>query len=169
MDEIVLESEARTKLGTRNSRRLRKEGIIPITLCVPGKDSAHLQVDVRKLTKVLRTGARIVTLVHPGGKDRAFVKEIQYDHLGDKVYHVDLNRVAMDEALELEVDLVLKGKPLGVVEGGGILDQYVKTLRISCLPDAIPERIEADVSELNLNDNLTLKNLTSFFRSFLSS
>jgi len=65
----------------------------------------------------------------------------------------------MDELITLEVALELKGKPVGVTEEGAVLDQYVKVLRISCLPTAIPERIEADVTHLKKDDHMAVKDL----------
>jgi len=156
MKDAVLKTELRTLLGTRRARRLRQEGIVPVTFGGKGIPTAHLQSAAGELEPVLRSGARLITLVHPGGKDRVFLKEVQYDHLGEKVYHVDFTKVAMDELIELDVDLVLKGKPTGVIEEGGTLDQYVRTLKVSCLPDAIPEKIEVEVSGMKLNDQLSL-------------
>ncbi|MHC5059084.1 MAG: 50S ribosomal protein L25 [Planctomycetota bacterium] len=159
MQEVVIETQPRTEMGTRAARRLRKSGTIPVTLCAKGRESSHLQVAERQLEKVLRAGARVITVVHPGGRDKAFLKEVQYDHLGEKVYHVDLTKVAAGEKVELEVELVLKGKPVGVTEEEGVLDQYIKALKIACLPDAIPKKIDADVAHLKLKDHLTIADL----------
>jgi large subunit ribosomal protein L25 len=65
----------------------------------------------------------------------------------------------MDELLTLEVPLILKGKPIGVTEEGGVLDQYVKVVKIQCLPDAIPEHLEADVAGLKKDVKFCVKDL----------
>jgi len=72
---------------------------------------------------------------------------------------VDFTRIAMDQLLTIEVPLILKGKPVGVSEEGGVLDQYVKVLKIQCLPDAIPDQIEADVTALKKDVKFTVKDL----------
>lgn len=161
MKEVLLETKPRTAMGTRAARRLRDEGLVPLTLNAKRETSLHLQAAARELSLVLKTGARILTLVHPKGKDRVFLKEVQYDHLGERVYHVDFTKIAMNETLQLEVVLVLKGKPIGVLEEEGVLDQYIKMVKIACLPDAIPEKIEADVSGLKMNEHLTIANLAA--------
>ena len=155
-----LATETRTALGTHASRRLRKDGIIPVTLLQRSDKPLHLQSREREIIKLLKTGARVFTLKHPGGSENVFLKEVQWDHLGEKIYHIDFTKVAADELLNLEVELVLKGKPVGVVEEEGTLDHYLKTVQISCKPDAIPEKIEVKVEHLKLNDNLTIGDIT---------
>ncbi len=159
MIELVLETKPRTALGSRAARRMREDGRVPLTLNDKSKPAVHLEASARELEKMLKQGARVVTLHHPGGKDKVFLKELQYDHLGEYVYHVGFTKIAMDQDIEMEVDLVLKGKPVGVVEEGGVLDQYIKVVKIACRPDAIPQNIEAEVVELKLNDHLTIENL----------
>src|SRR5437667_8459885 len=65
----------------------------------------------------------------------------------------------MDEMLTLEVELVLKGKPVGVVEEGATLDHFVKIAKIQCLPTAIPEKIEVDVTHLKKDESLKIKDI----------
>jgi len=103
--------------------------------------------------------ARIINLTHPAGKDKVFIKEVQYDHLDEHAIHVDFTKIAMDQLLTIEVPLILKGKPVGVTEEGGVLDQYVKVLKIQVLPDAIPDHIEADVANLKKDVKFQIKDL----------
>ena len=65
----------------------------------------------------------------------------------------------MDQLLTIEVPLILKGKPVGVTEEGGVLDQYVKVLKVQCLPDAIPDHVESDVTNLKKDVKFTIKDL----------
>jgi len=158
-ETISLKAETRVEVGTRVSRRLRLKGLVPAVMLRKKEAPLNLLVPTRELESALKKGARIVDLAHPAGRDRVFIKEVQYDHLGEKIYHVDFAKVAMDELITLEVALELKGKPVGVTEEGAVLDQYVKVLRISCLPTAIPERIEADVTHLKKDDHMAVKDL----------
>ena len=159
-EQLTLAAEQREALGTRVSRRFRKAGKVPAVLAHKSDRPVHLLVNARELERVVKKNARIITLTHPGGNDKVFIREVQYDHLDEHALHVDFTRVAADEFLTLEVALILKGKPVGVVEEGGVLDQYVKTLRIQCLPDAIPDRIEVDVTELKKDVKMTIKDVT---------
>jgi large subunit ribosomal protein L25 len=157
--QLSLNAEKRDALGTRVSRRLRKSGKIPAVLARKGETPVHILVDGREFERLLKKRARIINLSHPGGKDKVFIKEVQFDHLDEHPIHIDFTKIAMDQTLTLEVALVLKGKPVGVTEEGGVLDQYVKSLKIACLPDAIPEHIEHDVSALKKDVNVTVKDL----------
>ena len=158
-EQFTISAEKREALGTRVSRRLRKSGKIPAVLARKGEDPLHLLVDAKEFAQLVKKHARIINLTHPAGKDKVFIKEVQYDHLDEHAIHVDFTRIAMDQLLTIEVPLILKGKPVGVSEEGGVLDQYIKTLKIQCLPDAIPDHIEADVTSLKKDVKFTVKDL----------
>ena len=158
-ETISLKAEPRSDLGTRVARRHRLKGLIPVVMLRKKETPLNLLVPTRELELALKKGARIVDLAHPAGRDRVFIKEVQYDHLGEKIYHVDFAKVAMDEMITLDVILELKGKPVGVTEEGAVLDQYVKVLKISCLPTAIPEKIELDVTALKKDEHVKVKDI----------
>jgi large subunit ribosomal protein L25 len=158
-EQFTISAEKREALGTRVSRRLRKSGKIPAVLARKGEDPLHLLVDAKEFAQLVKKHARIINLTHPAGKDKVFIKEVQYDHLDEHAIHVDFTRIAMDQLLTIEVPLILKGKPVGVSEEGGVLDQYIKTLKIQCLPDVIPDHIEADVTSLKKDVKFTVKDL----------
>lgn len=158
-EQLAIQAEPRDRLGTRVARRYRQAGKIPAVLVRRGQPPLHLLVNARDLERLVKKHARIIDLHYPAGREKVFIREIQYDHLDEHPIHVDFTRVAMDEMLTLEVPLVLKGKPVGVTEEGGVLDQFVKVLRIQCLPDAIPEQIEVDVSALKKDQKLQVRDL----------
>jgi len=72
----------------------------------------------------------------------------QYEPIRGSLLHVDLKRIAMDQRLQVSVPIVTKGEPAGVKQQGGILEQVLREVEIECLPDDIPNAIEADVSDL---------------------
>lgn len=159
METIKLTAEERKDLGTTASKNIRKKGLIPCVLCSKSEPPCHLTVRRADFEKVIRKGSRIIDLQHSRGTEMALIKEVQYDHLGEDIYHIDFNKVAMDEWLTLQVPLILKGKPVGVVDEAGTLDQYVRELKISCLPANIPHEIVAEVGHLKLNQNFSVKEL----------
>ncbi len=158
-EQFHLAAEPRTAFGTRPSRRYRMAGKIPAVLCHKRDQPVNLLVGAREFERILTKRARIIDLAHPAGKDKVFIQKVQWDHLGERVVHVDFTKVAKDQMLTLDVVLELKGKPVGVSEEGGVLDQYVKTLKVQCLPDAIPDRIETEVGHLKKDQMLHLKDL----------
>ncbi|MBI2899003.1 MAG: 50S ribosomal protein L25 [Planctomycetes bacterium] len=158
-ETFSLKAEERKEFGTRPSRRFRVAGKVPAVLSHKTEKPVNLLVGARELLKIIEKRARIIDLAHPAGKDKVFIKEVQWDHLGERLVHVDFTKVARDEVLTLEVPLELKGKPVGVSEEGGVLDQYVKILKIQCLPDAIPEKIEVEVTHLKKDEQLHVKDV----------
>jgi large subunit ribosomal protein L25 len=158
-EQFAIKAEKRDALGTRVSRRLRKSGKLPAVLARKGEEPLHLLVDAKEFSQLVKKHARIINLTHPAGKDKVFIKEVQYDHLDEHAIHVDFTRIAMDQLLTIEVPLLLKGKPVGVSEEGGVLDHYVKVLKIQVLPDAIPDHIEVDVTNLKKDVKFTVKDI----------
>lgn len=158
-EQFSIKAEKREALGTRVSRRLRKSGKLPAVLARKGEEPLHLLVDAKEFSQLVKKHARIINLNHPAGKDKVFIKEVQYDHLDEHAIHVDFTKIAMDQLLTIEVPLILKGKPVGVAEEGGVLDHYVKVLKIQVLPDAIPDHIEADVTNLKKDVKFTVKDI----------
>lgn len=158
-EKVSLKAEKREQLGTRVSRRFRLSGKIPAVLARKGDAPLHLLVDAREFGRVLKKHVRVIELAHPAGADKVFLKEVQYDHLAENVIHIDFKGIAKDELLTVEVGLTLKGKPVGVSEEGGVLDQYVKVLKLQCLPDSIPDHIEADVTGLKKDVKFTIKDI----------
>jgi len=154
-----LEAKARDTFGSRISVRLRRGGSVPCVMLHKKAKPVHLAIDARAFEKAITKGARLIDLAHPGGTDKVFIKEVQWDHLGEKVLHIDFTKVAMDELLTLDVDCVLKGKPIGVIEEGASLDHFIKVLKVQCLPSAIPDKIEVDVAHLKKDESLKLKEI----------
>ncbi len=155
-DEMNLKTAERTEFGTRPSKRMRKAGLVPATVSHKSDKPVHLTVSDHDFQGILDKGGRIVALE---GSGKAFIKEVQWDHLGDKILHVDFTKVALDEKLQMEVELVLKGIPVGVKDEGGTLDQFVKELKIECLPDSIPKKVVVDVTGMNKNEPLHLSDI----------
>ena len=92
----------------------------------------------------LNHGAHLFDLTLDGKSEKVLVKEVQYDHLGIEVIHVDFARVSLDEKVEVTVPLELKGTPKGEADGG-VLQQIVSELEIECLVTDIPDVIRHNV------------------------
>ena len=123
-----------------------KEAVVPVTL--PKKELAHH----------LEHGAHLFSLALDGKAESVLVKEVQYDHLGLELIHVDFARVSLDERVEVTVPLELKGTPKGEDEGG-VLQQIVAEIEIECLVTDIPDMIVHNVSEMAIDDVVHIKDL----------
>jgi large subunit ribosomal protein L25 len=150
--------QQRTSLGSRANKRLRDSGFIPGVIY--GHKEAVVPVTLPKKEVVghLSHGAHLFDLAIDGKSEKVLVKEVQYDHLGMEVLHVDFARVSLDEKVEVTVPLELKGEPKGEAEGG-VLQQIISELEVECVVTEIPDKIVHNVSEMALNDVVHIKDL----------
>ena len=159
----ALSVSARAVEGSRATRRLRRQGLVPGVIYGGGEDPQTFAVDARILRNTLAHSGAVLEVSLDGGKGTpVIVKDLQRHPVRGEAIHVDLLRVRMDQAIHSTVTLELTGahEAPGVVEGG-ILNQEVRELNIEALPGDIPDSIVYDVSGLEMNATLTLEVLTS--------
>jgi len=153
----ALKVEKRPDLGKRNARRLRRAGSVPLVLYGHGEKSLSLSVAADKLASALRHGARVVDL-EGAVREKAFIRELQWDPFGTHVLHADFTRVSADERISIEVKIILRGESPGVKEGGHI-DQMMHAVEVECLAVAIPEKLELRIGELKLDQSLRARHV----------
>lgn len=151
-------AQTRTQLGSRANKRLRDAGHLPGVIY--GHKEAIIPVTLPKKEVVnhLRHGAHLFDLAIDGKSEKVLVKEVQYDHLGIEVIHVDFARVSLDEKVEVTVPLVLKGEPKGEADGA-VLQQFINELEIECLVTEIPNEIVHNVTEMEKDSELHISDL----------
>jgi large subunit ribosomal protein L25 len=151
-------AQPRNQLGSRANKRLRDTGMLPGVIY--GHKEAVIPVTLPKKEVVihLNRGTHLFDLALEGKSEKVLVKEVQYDHLGSEVIHIDFARVSLDEKVEITVPLELKGTPAGEADGG-VLQQIISELEIECLVTDIPNVIRANVGDMKLNDVLHIKDL----------
>ena len=156
---IEVIAKPRSELGSRANKRLRDAGFIPGVIY--GHKQAVLPVTLprKEIAAHIHHGAHLFSLAVEGGKETVLVKEVQYDHLGIEVLHVDFARVDLNERVTLTVAIELKGTPKGEADGG-VLQQVMSEIEIECLVTDIPDVIRHNVSDLALNSVLHVKDLT---------
>lgn len=148
----TLSVEIREALGKRYNRRLRQQGKIPAILYGHGEAPVCLEVRADQFAAVVRHGSRMVYL--KGALDeQAFIRECQWDTWGSRVLHVDLTRVSAREKVTVSVPVELRGDAPGVKEGG-IINHQIHALEIECPANAIPDKFEVNINELNLGDSI---------------
>ena len=159
MEDEVLQVDARSQLGSANSRRLRKDGKIPAILYGHGEENVCLAVSADQLSTALRHGSQMVHL--KGAVDEnALIRDIQWDAFGSDVLHLDLTRVRAGEKVEVTVSVELKGLAPGTRDGGQV-QQPVHSLRIICPAGSIPESIVVNVNDLQVGGAITLADLVT--------
>ena len=157
----------RRECGTRPTRRLRLQGVVPGV--VYGKDVPPIAVSMpaRALSKLLRSGrgehplVRLTAQEPPGWEQAVLVKEVQHDPVDETVLHVGFHAVRLTERIRVKVPVLLKGDAVGVKQDGGILEHFLREVEIECLPTEIPAHVEVDVGPLKIGDTLHVRDLAS--------
>jgi large subunit ribosomal protein L25 len=158
-ESVELKVEKRDGRGTRKARHLRKTGLVPGVVYGHKQETISVSLSAEELARVIRLGAHVVDLRLDGGLEKALIRDLQWDHLGKDLLHIDFERVSADERIEVPVRIELKGIAPGVT-GGGILDQPLHTLTVECLAISIPDSIRVNINELQLDGAIHVKDLT---------
>lgn len=159
VEALLLKAEQRAKSGTRSARRERTAGRVPGIVYGHKQEPVAISLDYHDLALELQHGHRLLEVELGGKKEKLLVKEVQHDHLGERILHVDLTRVDMDERVQIKVPVVLKGTPVGVSQDGGILEHMQDEIELECVVTGIPENIRAQVLELKVGETLTAGDL----------
>jgi large subunit ribosomal protein L25 len=157
----TLKAAPRSDFGSRTSRRLRRDGLVPGVVYSGGAEARPFQVAERDVRHVLGEGAALFDLEIEGGKAvPVVVKEQQHHPVRGSLQHIDLQEVRLDEAIQAEVAIELEGADTAPgVKGGGVLEHVTREVTVEALPTDIPERLVADVSAMEINDTLQLSTL----------
>ncbi|RMD46464.1 MAG: 50S ribosomal protein L25/general stress protein Ctc [Aquificota bacterium] len=133
-------------------KQFRKKGYIPVEIYGKGHENTHAYIYWKDLADRPH-GTFLIDLKIEGEEEPkvCILKDIQYNYLGDTPIHVDLYEVTFGVELDVEVPVELTGKPIGL-EKGGLLEQHLHTITVRTVPRNIPEKIEVDVSKLDLGD-----------------
>ena len=152
MERFVIHAFNREKTTKGDLNQYRSQGKIPAVVYGGGKDARNLLVTAQEYEKALKsiTESTIIILDVEGRKINAFVKDHQRHAVGKNLLHVDFLEVQEGKKLHARVRIILKGTPVGVVQGG-VLEVPAHDIEVECDPSVLPERIEVDVSGLNVN------------------
>jgi large subunit ribosomal protein L25 len=153
-----LKAVPRSDFGSRSARRLRGEKLVPGVVYAGGEDARHFQAVERDVRTLLAGGQALFDLEVDGSKAvPVVVKEQQLHPVRGVLQHIDLQEVKLDEAIQAEVTIELEGSEVAPgVKEGGVLEHVTREITVEALPTEIPERLIADVSEMEINDTVTL-------------
>lgn len=158
---ISLEARERDVRGKNASRRLRAQGLVPVTVYGGGQEAASTTIVKREFAAHLRNHGRnkIFTLNFMGTSTPVKIADLQVDPVKGTLMHADLMRISLTEKTTFEVPIKIVGESVGVKNSSGVLDVVTHSLDIRCLPTDLPESIEVDVTPLEIGDHLRLKDL----------
>jgi len=167
MAEINLRAEKRTATGKEQIKRLRKSGLIPAVVYGRHTESFNVQVNDREFSQLAHGehGASLESILislkiegEKSGKRMTLIKEIQQNPFTGKVTHIDFNEVSLTEKITAYIPIIVIGTSKGEKEGG-IVDQTLREVEITCLPTELPEEIKIDVTNLGLHDSIHVRDL----------
>uniref|UniRef100_A0A832I1F7 Large ribosomal subunit protein bL25 n=1 Tax=Eiseniibacteriota bacterium TaxID=2212470 RepID=A0A832I1F7_UNCEI len=160
---IPLAGTRRESLGKGGARKARAAGLIPGVLYGHGETPVAVAVQRREFDVAMRShkgGNPIVSLQIGGAEHTALVRDAQYDPITHEILHLDFQHISLTEMLEVQVPVHLTGVPVGVKDGGGILETITRVVAVRCLPTAIPSSIDVDVTSLAIGDSLHVRDLS---------
>ncbi|MEA1992273.1 MAG: 50S ribosomal protein L25 [Thermodesulfobacteriota bacterium] len=168
MKNVAIDIQARTKAGKGVARKLRHAGQTPGVLYGPKAETISLSVNTHEFSKLLNSAGGeplLFTLNLKSNGDSsshtALIKDLQVHPVDDKIRHIDFYEVLMDEEVQVDVPITAVGKAKGVEADMGVLEIIQRTVKISCLPLAIPRNIQINVSDLELGDVVHVSDITA--------
>lgn len=165
MGDVTFAVEARNERGKGAARKLRARGMAPGIVYGGGGEATPIAFEIKGLDRLIATShGGLNTLIDLAGDSDAtgrtvIAKELQREPIRGGITHADFYEVNLSQKIEVSVPIHLIGTPAGVVLGG-VLDQQQREVSLLCLPNAIPDAIEVDVSALELGDSLHIEQIT---------
>ncbi|MBK7994033.1 MAG: 50S ribosomal protein L25 [Blastocatellia bacterium] len=164
ISDITVEASLRNNTGSAESRRLRRVGLMPATIYGDKKDPLSVIVNAKEITRILRSesGHNTIFNLQTPGHDATTVriKDWQIHPISGKLMHADFYRISLTEKQNVNVPVELVGEAAGTKIGGGILEHNLRELSVECLAADIPEHISVDVSNLQLGEHISVKDIS---------
>lgn len=161
--EITVRAMKRDGRGKNDSRRVRREGFVPITIYGGEDETVAAAAPLRELAAILRSeaGHNTIFKLDIEGVDAFDVMfhDRQIDPVRGRLIHADLRRLVLGQKIEVTVPIHLVGEPVGVREEDGFLEQLMREIDLRCDPRNIPDAIDVDVSNLNAHDVLHVSDI----------
>jgi large subunit ribosomal protein L25 len=148
---MLLKAEKREQTGSSSAAKMRKSGRIPAVVYGHKQEPAAISLDAHTLIEALHHGHRLMDVQIGRKQEKVIVKDIQYDHLGRDIIHVDLMRVDVSEKIEVSVPIEIKGVAKGTHEGG-VIEVHTDHLEVECLVTEIPKSIVVNVKDVGVGD-----------------
>lgn len=154
MKVVRMKAERRTALGRNQVAQLRKEGWIPAVVYGDAQEALSIAISEWELEQHMKQHHRVFHLEIGGAVTSAMLHEVSWQATSDRPLHADFKRIDLTKPVEADVEVTLLGYPVGLGKGG-VLSKDHMTIRVSCLPTAIPDLLEHDISALEVGDALT--------------
>lgn len=158
MQVARLKAEPRSALGRNQLRQLRSEGWMPAVVYGDGKEAESIAISEWELDQHMKHHHRVFQLEIGAAKQAAYLQDIKFDSLNDRIQHADFKRIDLTKPIEVEVEVGFTGHPKGVGKGGVLIKDHGK-IKIRCLPTSIPEELPLAIGNLDLEEMLLAKDV----------
>jgi large subunit ribosomal protein L25 len=162
-EKVTVKAEVRKERGKNDSRRLRAAGRVPVIVYGGGAETVAASASIKDLAAILRSdsGQNTVFSLDVTDADTSDVMfhDRQIDPLKGRLVHVDLRRLTKGEKIEVTVPIHLIGEAIGLKEEGAVLNQQLREIKVLCEPSKIPEFLEIDVENLEMNESVHVSDL----------
>jgi large subunit ribosomal protein L25 len=156
----LIEARKRDETGKRVVSELRRHGVVPGVIYGMDGPTEMIAVPEERLREIIDSRSRMVDVKLGADAHPAIVKEIQYDHLGSDIYHVDFERINLSEIIRVKVPIETHGSAKGA-KSGGLLDLVLKNVDVECMAGEIPNEIIVEVADLDIGQHLTVGQLAA--------
>ncbi len=150
---LLLKAELREHTGSSEAAKIRKSGRIPAVVYGHKEETVAISLDAHSLIEGLHHGHRVMDVEIGGKQQKMIIKDVQYDHYGRDILHVDLMRVDVTEAIKVSVPIELKGVAKGTHEGG-IVEVHTDHLEVECMVTEIPNSIIVNIKDVGVGDTV---------------
>jgi large subunit ribosomal protein L25 len=159
MKTIEISAKLRKETGKAETKKLRKEGMVPCELYGANQENVHFYAHHNAFKNMVYTPlVFIVKLDIDGSKYDAIMKDIQFHPVTDAILHIDFLRVKEGRELKVDVPVHAVGTAVGVTEGG-LLFKRARTLKVLGLPKHLPDQLDVNVTELGIGDSINVRDL----------
>jgi large subunit ribosomal protein L25 len=154
MQVVRMKAERRSALGRNRTKALRAEGWLPAVVYGDGQEPLSISISEWEFEQHVKAHHRVFQLDIAGGAQAAFLQDVAWQATTDRPLHVDFKRIDLTKPIEADVEVALLGHPIGLSKGGTLMKDHI-AIKVRCLPTAIPDSIEHDVSKLEIDDYVT--------------
>lgn len=144
--------------GSRAVRRLRAMGRVPAVIYGHKQAVVPISLARHDVLRMIKSPGHLADLDVGGSSETVLIRDVQWDHLGKEILHLDFSRVSAEEVIETEVAVELRGQAAGVA-AGGVLEHLVHSLSINCKAGAIPDSLKVDVTNVQVDQGIHVRDL----------
>jgi large subunit ribosomal protein L25 len=152
----TLEATPRERRGSRYARRDRDQGRLPAVVYGHKEEPVAISIEARDVVGLIKKGDKVFNLALAGATQVVLLKDVQFDHLGTDIIHCDFARVELDERVHSRIPVHLFGEAVGLKHAGAIMMHAVNEVDIECPVRDLPDAIEVDITELDLDNAITI-------------